>query len=215
MEKSRKMEHYHYFQQMVYLESELEQEEVDEMERQMELEQEELVRTIDDYQEFHEMVERELEQEEIDQLEQREKERENEIEMERQMELEEEDQDRRIDDYQNFHELAGLDVELEQEEIDQMEQNEKEREKDLVTAPPVGTRVSFFKRSLLEPNSARLSPGPEGNTFLPNGFLLRKYSKSLGETLILIPSCYNSPAHTDYIGNHEAYFVDNLVSKRF
>ena len=163
MEKSRKMEHYHYFQQMVYLESELEQEEVDEMERQMELEQEELVRTIDDYQEFHEMVERELEQEEIDQLEQREKERENEIEMERQMELEEEDQDRRIDDYQNFHELAGLDVELEQEEIDQMEQNEKEREKDLVTAPPVGTRVSFFKRSLLEPNSARLSPGPEGN----------------------------------------------------
>ena len=39
----------------------------------------------------------------------------------------------------------------------------KLREKDCVAAPPIGTRVSFFKRSLLEPNSARLSPGPEGN----------------------------------------------------
>ena len=29
--------------------------------------------------------------------------------------------------------------------------------------PPVGTRVSFFERSLLEPNSARLTPGPEGD----------------------------------------------------
>ena len=35
--------------------------------------------------------------------------------------------------------------------------------KDLVAVPPVGTRVSFFERSLLGPNSARLSPGPEGN----------------------------------------------------
>ena len=35
--------------------------------------------------------------------------------------------------------------------------------KDGVTAPPTGTRVSFFERSLLEPNSARLSRGPEGN----------------------------------------------------
>ena len=36
-------------------------------------------------------------------------------------------------------------------------------EKDGVAAPPVGTRVSCFERSLLEPNSARLLPGPEGN----------------------------------------------------
>ena len=36
--------------------------------------------------------------------------------------------------------------------------------KDLVAVPPIGTRVSFFERSLLGPNSARLSPGPEGNT---------------------------------------------------
>merc|ERR1712030_246872 len=35
--------------------------------------------------------------------------------------------------------------------------------KDGVAAPPVGTRVSCFERSLLEPNSAWLSPGPEGN----------------------------------------------------
>ena len=35
--------------------------------------------------------------------------------------------------------------------------------KDGVAAPPARTRVSFFERSLLEPNSARLSPGPEGN----------------------------------------------------
>ena len=36
--------------------------------------------------------------------------------------------------------------------------------KDLVAVPPIGTRVSFFERSLLGPNSARLSPGLEGNT---------------------------------------------------
>ena len=35
--------------------------------------------------------------------------------------------------------------------------------KEGVAAPPAGTRVSFFERSLLEPNSARLMPGPEGN----------------------------------------------------
>ena len=35
--------------------------------------------------------------------------------------------------------------------------------KDHVAVPPVGTRVSFFERSLLGPNSARLLPGPEGN----------------------------------------------------
>ena len=35
--------------------------------------------------------------------------------------------------------------------------------KDRVAVPPVGTRVSFFERSLLGPNSARLLPGPEGN----------------------------------------------------
>ena len=35
-------------------------------------------------------------------------------------------------------------------------------EKMVYQAPPVGTRVSFFERSLLEPNSARLTPGPEG-----------------------------------------------------
>ena len=33
--------------------------------------------------------------------------------------------------------------------------------KDGVAAPPAGTRVSFFERSLLEPNSAWLMPGPE------------------------------------------------------
>ena len=38
--------------------------------------------------------------------------------------------------------------------------------KDGVSVPPVGTRVSFFERSLLEPNSARLAPGPEGYTKL-------------------------------------------------
>ena len=37
--------------------------------------------------------------------------------------------------------------------------------KDGVLAPPVGTRVSFFERSLLGPNSARLSSGPEGNSY--------------------------------------------------
>ena len=40
--------------------------------------------------------------------------------------------------------------------------NVNPREKMVYQAPPVGTRVSFFERSLLEPNSARLTPGPEG-----------------------------------------------------
>ena len=32
-----------------------------------------------------------------------------------------------------------------------------------VATPLDGTQVSFFECSLLEPNSARLTPGPEGN----------------------------------------------------
>ena len=37
------------------------------------------------------------------------------------------------------------------------------REKDGAATPPVGTRVSCFERSLLEPNSAQLSPRPKSN----------------------------------------------------
>ena len=41
--------------------------------------------------------------------------------------------------------------------------------KDGVTAPQAGTRASFFECSQLEPNLARLLPGPEGNKLrIPN-----------------------------------------------
>ena len=40
-------------------------------------------------------------------------------------------------------------------------------EKEGEATPPVGTRVSYFERSLLEPNSARLTPGPEGDNATP------------------------------------------------